>query len=57
MKIEKINELHFENIISKEDFKVSVFLWRYRKKMDKFLERLQNKIVEKNTGSINNKNN
>ncbi len=57
MKIEKINELHFENIISKEDFKVSVFLWRYRKKMDKFLERLQNKIVEKNTGSINNKSN
>ena len=56
MHIEKENELHFEDIISKEDFKVSVFQWRYKKKIDKFLERLQTKIVEKNTGSIIDKN-
>lgn len=48
--IEKENELHFEDIISKENFKVSVVQWRYKKKIDKFLERLQNKIVEKSTG-------
>lgn len=45
--IENQNELHFEDIISKEDFKVSVFQWRYKKKIDKFLTRLQDKIVEK----------
>lgn len=52
MHIEKENELHFKDIISKEDFKVSVFQWRYKKKIDKFLERLLDKNVEKNTGSI-----
>ena len=56
MHTEKENELHFEDIISKEDFKVSVFQWRYKKKIDKFLERLQNKIVEQNTVSIIEKN-
>jgi len=51
MKLERENELHLEDIISIEDFKVSAFQWRYKKKLDKFLERLQNKIVEKNTGN------
>lgn len=56
MKIEKKNELQFDDIISKDDFKISVFQWRYKKKIDKFLERLQNKIVEKNTESSIDKN-
>lgn len=56
IQIEKENELYFDDIISKEAFKISVFQWRYKKKIDKFLDRLQNKIVEKHTGSIIDKN-
>jgi hypothetical protein len=48
MHIEKENELHFEDIISKEDFKVSASQWRYKKKIEKLLERLLNKSVENN---------
>jgi len=48
MSIGKNDELHFEDIISKENFKISVFQWRYKKKIDKFLVKLQNKSVEKN---------
>jgi len=48
MSIGKNDELHFEDIISKENFKISVFQWRYKKKIDKFLVKLQNKTVEKN---------
>ena len=50
MNREKENELNVEDIILKEDFKMSVFQWRYKKKIDKFLGRLHNKIVENNTG-------
>ena len=48
MSIGKNDELHFEDIISKENFKISVFQWRYKKKIDKYLVKLQNKSVEKN---------
>ncbi|MFX1573830.1 MAG: hypothetical protein ACFFB0_13860 [Promethearchaeota archaeon] len=50
MKLGKENRFYIENLSLKEDFKIAAIQWRYKKKIDKFLEGLQNKIIEKNIG-------
>ena len=48
MKIDEENGSRVENIILKKDFKSSLIQWRHKKKIDKFLERLHNRIIENN---------
>ena len=37
------NEIRHSEFIIKEDYKYSIHQWRYKKKLDKFLEKLQNR--------------
>lgn len=46
IKMEKEKVLRVEEIVLKKDFTTSVLQWRYKKKINNFKERLQNRIVE-----------
>jgi len=54
--MEKEKVLRIEEIVLKKEFTISVLQWRYKKKINKHIERLQNKIVENNIERDPNKN-
>lgn len=56
MNLEKKKVLSVEDIVLKKEYKKSTFQWRYKKKLDKMLKRIHNKILENNAERYNVKN-